>query len=321
MPNSDIKLNFITNNFAIFDNQSLVICDITGKEDRKFHFQLRFIQKNSQKIDLNQLESDLKNYIIKIKVNNSLHFNNENKIKFLIALKKLGLDLKVTEIIHNKSQFKIDNNQSKLITVHDKNLISLFCLDSFANFNFGYEISEDLAKNNAPLCCLSFFSGKQLVKKIYLFPASSQSLTNTISKLKNNSSLNPQNTGIPHVEYLPSKSSHQYNEEIQVRINLQTIISEILTHLEKPKCFRKNGLEKADIFINMAKSITNGEALSNISSKLNEHDTWKLLAQHRDPWGFLSFFKGKTHSLVAWETLRDEISNFASSLHTPTPSK
>jgi hypothetical protein len=317
MPNSDLILEFFPKHYEIFDNRSLVICDIKGIEDRKFHFQLRFIQKNSHKINLSQLESDLRNCIVKIRANNLLCFNDENKIKFLNTLKKIGLDLKLIEIIQNKSRFKIDN-QSKLIKELDKNLIALFCIDSYANFNFGYEIPENFSENSALLYCVQIFSGKQLSKKIYLFPSTTQFLTNTVSTLKNNPSIDLQNLEIPYVEYAParSKSEQQYDKEIQTRINLQTIIAEILTHLEKPKCFRKNGLEKVNIFRNLAKSIASGEALGNISSQFNAHDTWKLLAQHRDPWGFLSFFKGKTHSLIAWEALRDETSNFASSSHT-----
>jgi hypothetical protein len=312
MPNSDLKINFFTKYYEIFDGQSLVICDIKSKEDSKFHFQLRFIQNNSQKINLIQLESYLKNYIVKIAANNSLYFNNQNKLKLLIDLKELGIDLSSIEIIQNNSRFKIDR-QSKLITEHGKNLIGLFCLDSFASIKFGYEIPEDLSKNNSPLCCLSIFSGKQLSKKIYLFPANSKSLTDTIATLKNNSDINLQSLRIPYVEYIPSKSAQSnYDEKVQTRINLQTIISEILTHLEKPKCFRKNGSKKADIFRNLAKDIASGKPIDDISKQLNQHDTWKLLAQHRDPWGLFSFFKGKTHSLVAWKALRDEISNFSS---------
>lgn len=316
MPTSDIKLNFFTKYHELYDNQSLVICDINGKEDNKFHFQLRFIQKNSQKINLSQLESDLKNYIVKIKVNNSLHFNDENKINFLNVLKKLGIDIKLIEIIQNNSRFKIDN-ESNLIKEYNKNLLALFCISSSAKLSFGYEIPEKFSENSAPLCCAQIYTKEQLSQKIYLFPINAQSLNSALSLLKNNPSINLRNLEIPFVEYLPSKSSQQYNKEIQTRINLQVTISEILTHLEKPKCFRKDGSEKAHLFRNLAKSIASGEALDNISSKLNKHDTWKLLSQHRDPWGFFSFFKGKTHSLIAWEALRKEISNFANSSPAP----
>ncbi|MGA7536939.1 MAG: hypothetical protein WBV88_06395 [Candidatus Rickettsiella isopodorum] len=316
MSNSDIKLNFFTKYFHIFDDQSLFICDIKSKEDRKFHFQIRFIQKNFQKINLSQLESDLKNSIVKLSVNSSLHFNHENKIKFLNALKKFGIDIKLVEIIQNNSRFKIDN-QSNLIKDYNKNLITLFCIGSSKNINFGYEIPENLSENSAPLCCAQIFTGRQLSKKIYLFPISARSLDNAFSVLKNNSAIDLINLEIPYIEYLPSKSAlnSNYDKEIQTRINLQTIISEILTHLDTPKCFRKNGSEKASLFRSLAKDIASDKPINTISNQLNQHDTWKLLAQHRDPWGLFSFFKGKTHSLIAWQALRDEISHFSSSFN------
>ena len=282
MPNSNIKLNFFTKYYEIFDDQSLVICDINSDEDGKFKFQLRFIKKNSQRVDLIRLESMLENFIEKTSFSNKLYFNN--KLGFLNNLKKLGIDLKLTEIIQTNSRFKIDS-QSKLIKEYDKNLITL-CLDSSANFNLGYEIPKDISGNNIPLCCASIFSGKQLLKKIYLFPASTRSLENSASLLKNNFSIDLQNLEIPYIEYIPSKSVSDlnYDKEIQTRINLQTIISEILIHLEKPKCFRKNGSEKANIFRNLAKDIASGKPIEDISKQLNQHDTWKLLAKHRDPW-------------------------------------
>ncbi|MEN9447109.1 MAG: hypothetical protein RJA25_399, partial [Bacteroidota bacterium] len=64
MPNSHLKLDFFPKYYEIFDGQSLVICDIKSSEDKKFHIQLRFIQKNSHKINFSQLESDLRNCIV-----------------------------------------------------------------------------------------------------------------------------------------------------------------------------------------------------------------------------------------------------------------
>ncbi|MCH9754807.1 MAG: hypothetical protein K0U11_03025, partial [Gammaproteobacteria bacterium] len=73
--------------------------------------------------------------------------------------------------------------------------------------------------------------------------------------------------------------------------------------------------EKASLFRSLAKDIASDKPINTISNQLNQHDTWKLLAQHRDPWGLFSFFKGKTHSLIAWQALRDEISHFSSSFN------
>lgn len=329
MPNSDINLNFFTKYYKIFGNQSIVVWDIKSPEDANFQYRLRFIENGTKKTDFNQLENKLRNFIEKVTYSKKLFLNK--KYEFLISLKELDLDLKSTQLIQKKKNknivFKVGKDQSKVIQEFDKNLSALFITDTFQNtskiLNFGYEMPDVIIEDATPLYYVSIYSDKQLAKKLYLFPISARSLENTVSMLKNNSVIALQSLGIPYVEYIPknSTSNSNYDKDIQTRINLQTIISEILTHLEKPKCFRKNGSEKADIFRNLAKSIANGEALGNISSKLNEHDTWKLLAQHRDPWGFLSFFKGKTHSLIAWKALKDETSNFFSSSLTSTPSK
>ena len=46
----DIKVKiFSLKYYNIFDDQSLVICDIKSQEDKKFNLQLRFIQNNSKK--------------------------------------------------------------------------------------------------------------------------------------------------------------------------------------------------------------------------------------------------------------------------------
>lgn len=325
MPNSDINLNFFTKSYKIFYDKSLIILDIQGNADSNFHFQIGFILKNSQKIDFNFLESKLKACITSTNNHKNLFFND--KLKFLSFLLPLfELDSKSTKIIQIKKNkeyfFKINEERSKVVQDFDKNLSDLFITDSFQNkhetFYLGYEKPKNITGNNAPLFYALIYSGEKLSKKLFLFPTNSQCLKSSVFMLKNESALDPLTLGIPYVEYIPqnSTSNSNYDKDIQTRINLQTIISEILTHLEKPKCFRKNGSEKADIFKNLAKSIASGEALGNISSQFNAHDTWKLLAQHRDPWGFLSFFKGKTHSLIAWEALRDETSNFASSSHT-----
>lgn len=313
---SKIKLNFVSKSYKIFDDQSLIICHVASEEDRRFHFQIRFIQKKSQKIDLKRFESDLGEHLIKGQFTNFLYLNDENKFALLQYLKNLGIDANSTEIIQNKSRYKVKD--SALINTFDKNLIQLFCLESAPDFNFGYEISEPLSENSSPLMCMQIISGKQLSKKIYLFPTDLKPLMDTISPLKNNTGYDLENLGWPYVEYLPFKSStnSNYDREIQTRINLQSIISEILIHLEKPKSFRKNGSNKIEIFRNLAKSIANNEELNNISNKLNEQGTRRLLAQHRDPWSFLSFFKGKTHSLIAWQALRDEIYSFSNPTNT-----
>lgn len=308
------SLKFCSKAYKIYNDQSLIICNVTG--DTNFHFAIRFIQKNSQRINLEQFESDLSKHLVIRRIRDSLCFIDENKLAILNYLKNLGIDPNTTEIIQKKTLYKVKD--SKLTKSYDKNSIHLFCLDSVGNCKFGYEISENLSLDSSPLACIQLFSNERLSKKIYLFPTNSKSLTNA-ALISINDSDDLKNLEFPYVEYIPSKSSpnSNYDKEIQTRINLQSIISEILTHLEKPKCFRKNGTKKAEIFRNLAMSIANNEGLNNIYSKLNEHDTWKILAQHRDPWGCFSFFKGKTHSLLAWQALRVEISNFSNSTYTP----
>lgn len=322
MPHSDIKLNFFTKKYEIFDNQSIIIWDVQGKDDCKFHFQFRFIENNNKKIGFNQLENKLKNFIDKLTHSKKLIFNK--KYEFLMSLKEAGFDLKSIQIIQKQESknfvFKIDKDQSKVAQESDKNLSALFIIHTFQNstntIHFGYEIPDVITGDTTPLYCVSIYSKKKLSKKIYLFPPNSKSLADAVSTLKNESAVVLQTLEIPYIEYIPTHSTSNCDKDIQTRINLQTIISEILTHLEKPKCFRRNGMEKASIFKDLAKSIANGETLDNISSKLNAHDTWKLLAQHRDPWGLFSFFKGKTHSVIAWEELKAEILNFDNSSRT-----
>lgn len=322
MPHSDIKLNFFTKKYEIFDNQSIIIWDVQGKDDCKFHFQFRFIENNNKKIDFNQLENKLKNFIDKLTYSKKLIFNK--KYAFLMSLKEVGFDLKSIQIIQKQESknfvFKMDNDQSKVAQESDKNLSALFIIHTFQNstntMHFGYEIPDVITGNTTPLYCVSIYSEKELSKKIYLFPPSSKSLADAVSTLQNESAVVLQTLEIPYMEYIPTHPISNCDKDIQTRINLQIIISEILTHLEKPKCFRRNGMEKSSIFKDLAKSIANGETLDNISSKLNAHDTWKLLAQHRDPWGLFSFFKGKTHSVITWEELKAEILNFDNSPHT-----
>ncbi len=307
MPNLALKLNFFTKNYKIFDNQTLVIWDITSQKDKKFYMQLRFIRENSSKINLNFIKEKLENHIENFKTINGLCFTDENKINFFNDLKNIDLDLNFTEIVHNKSRYKINNN--RLVKEYTKNKIDLFCIDTFQNFRFGYEI---LLKNFTLLCCAQIYNERRLIKKIYFFPLNGCSLNNSISLLKKNIPHNQTNLNVPFVDYYPSLSqaSTTYDKEIQTRINLQTIISEALSHFEKQKYFRKSSSKKAALFNQLAKNIASDKSLNAISDQLNQHDAWVVLAQHRDPWSFLSFFKGKTYSLIAWEALREELAQF-----------
>lgn len=168
--------------------------------------------------------------------------------------------------------------------------------------------TEDSSINSVPICCARFFIGKMPTKKIYLFPISSEFLENTRSAIiEAISTLNNLNLRIPFVIYDPTKNDSAYDKEIQIRIALQTDIADILTHLKKPKCFRSDGEKKYKIFSELAKRIAKGDELENIKATLDSHDTWKILAQHRDPWGFFAFFKGQTYSLITWNLLKQTL--------------
>lgn len=317
MPNSTLKLILSTQSYKIFDTQSFVICDVTDKQDKDFHLQIRFLQKDLPKINLSFLLTKLKSHITKLTINNKLFFKDDNKIAFLNDLKKLDFDLDLTEIIHNKCLYKINNN--RLVKEYNENKINLFCIDRFSNYRLGYEIPKTISKDYNPLCCAQFYNKKQLIKKVYLFPFNEASLNRSTSILKNNNSRQV-SLEIPYVEYYLSLSEFNtdYNNEIQTRINLQVIISEALVHLGKQNYFRKNGSRKAAFFNTLAQDIANNTSLDVISNQLNHYDVWRLLAQHRDPWGFFSFFKGKTYSLMTWEVLREEIAKFNSVSSPPT---
>lgn len=315
---NDIKLDILTKNYKLADNRSITVWDIKSPEDAKFYFQLRF-EQNKNKINLKEIKDNLIASIKKLTYSNKIEFNK--KLEFLQYFTNLGFDLKSTAIIKKKiiaqeessqALFKLDDYKQNVIQVFDKDVIDLFVLDTLTKdskiYYLSYEIPKDITKNNAPLCSISIYTGKKLSEKIYLFPTNS--LKKVITALKNSEAINLENLNIPYVRNsVPYNQNKSHNQDIQTRINLQTIISEILTHLEKPKCFRKEGSKKVKIFRTLSETIAKGENLSTISNDLNAHDSWKVFAQHRDPWGFLSFFKGKTHSLMAWKALKNEISN------------
>lgn len=320
MHNSDIKLRFTTKNYKIFHNKSLVLCDAQGKEDSQFHFQIGFILNDNKKNKFQSLEAKLKDSISCINGTNTRKLLFTKKLSFfyflLDSFKLEATSIRIIQKAKNEKEysFTLNKEQTKVVQEPNRDLSSLFITDTFKNknetFYLGYEKPKDIFNNYEPLCSILIYPNKILSKKLYLFPTSSQALTNTIFALKNNAAINFQSVGIPYVEYHPSHSSPSYDRDIQTRINLQTAIAEILAHLEKPKCFRKNGSEKANVFKSLAKDISQGVSLEIISNQLNRRDTWKFLAQHRDPWGFFSFFKGKTHSLIVWQELEEMISQY-----------
>ena len=121
--------------------------------------------------------------------------------------------------------------------------------------------------------------------------------------------INNLNLGIPFVIYDPTKNDAAYDKEIQIRIALQTDIADTLTHLKKPKCFKRDGEKKYKIFSELAKRIA--------KSYFRFTGYMKILAQHRDPWGFFAFFKGQTHSLITWNLLKQTLKGAESTTTIP----
>lgn len=162
---------------------------------------------------------------------------------------------------------------------------------------------------NDPIHSIYIFEGKTLLKKIYFFPIDETSLKDAQESIKNVKDINTLNLEIPFVVYDPKRSNDFYNKDIQIRIDLQTIIAEILIHLKQVRFFRKDNTAKTLIFKDLAKDIASDKPLAEIEHTLNQHDKWAVLAQHRDPWGFFAFFKGEPHSLVAWDCLKETLSS------------
>lgn len=294
---TDVKLDIYTKNYNLLDNLSITVCDIKSTEDSDFHYQLRFKQNKSM-IDFDEIKNQLKISIKKLTSHKKIFLA---ELDFLISLINLGFDIKSTAIIKkNKKKssealYKL-NDQKKLITDYDKNLLDLFILKSIEEdgkiYYLSYEIPKDITGNNPPICSISIYSNT-LLEKIYLFPTKSFELEDVITNLN-----------IPYVKNSdPFSNNKSHNEEIQTRINLQTTISEILDHLEKPKYFRKNGSKKISIFEKLSKMIGENKSLTEIKTELDSFSTLQTLSEHRDPWGFFAFFKGETYSAIAWKEL------------------
>jgi hypothetical protein len=162
---------------------------------------------------------------------------------------------------------------------------------------------------NDPIHSIYIFEGRTLLNKIYFFPIDETSLKDAQESIKNVKDINTLNLEIPFVVYDPKRSNDFYNKDIQIRIDLQTIIAEILIHLKQVRFFRKDNTAKTLIFKDLAKDIASDKPLAEIEHTLNQHDKWAVLAQHRDPWGFFAFFKGEPHSLVAWDCLKETLSS------------
>lgn len=310
MPTDTQLLTSTTKCYGLFGGQSIVVWTVTSPKDKKFNLQLRFIQDNAKKIDLTQLTDNLKQYIEKINSVDKLSLSEENARIFFKSLENSGFDITLTELIKDESKIIYGSEEYS----YDKNLLALFSLKTIIKKNdnqiryFGYEMPNKIADSALiPIHSLYIFEGKKLVKKIYLFPSDESSLTTARDTVLGAEDINSLKLDIPFVAYDPKSNNKSYEQEIQTRIDLQTVIAETLTHLKQVKFFRKDNSGKIQIFKEFAKDIAASKPLKEIQKSLNQHDKWEKLSQHRDFFGFFSFFKGKPHSLVAWEDLKNRL--------------
>ena len=323
--NTNISLECKSKRYQLFANQSLIVWTVTSPQDRAFNLQLRFIQDNAKKIDFTQLTNKLKQYIKKINSVNKLFLTEENKLLFFSYLKNIDFNLKLADIIQDNVKTIYENygNQPKLSKEYNENLLVLFSLSTVKINNLDLHIGYEKPKNtieNDPIHSIYIFEGKTLLKKIYFFPIDETSLKNAQESIKNVKDINTLNLEIPFVAYDPKLSNDFYNKDIQIRIDLQTIIAETLTHLKQVRFFRKDNTAKTQIFKDLAKDIAAGKSFEEIKNTLNQHDKWAVLAQHRDLWGFFTFFKSEPHSLVAWNLLKEKLSSLESNANnTVTP--
>ncbi|MGB9087035.1 MAG: hypothetical protein WCB98_01495 [Candidatus Aquirickettsiella gammari] len=310
--NVNTRLKFTIKYYDLFENRSIVVCTAASPEDKKFNLQLRFIQDKTKQIDFTQLTNNLKQCIEKINSANRLILGEENERRFFNDLKNSGFDLKFTDIIQDggKTICKNAKNQPELSKEYNKELLALFSLDTIKINHqirhIGYEMPKNTIDND-PIPSIYIFDGRKLIKKIYLFPFDETSLQKAKEIILAAKDIDNLKLEIPFVAYNPRLNKEFYDEEIQTRIDLQTIIAETLMHLKPTKFFRKDNSEKIQIFNALAKKIAAGESLKEIRQNLNQHDKWQILSQHRDPWGIFSFFKGKTHSVMAWELLNERL--------------
>jgi hypothetical protein len=324
MPSGTNLLDPTEKRYAINRNQSIVVWTATSPQDPNFNIQLRFIQDNAKKIDFARLLENLKGRIqpLNIILSNKLFFKKKDDIKeFLDSLKDVGINPKSAQLIKDKKTL-YESVESELFKESNKELLALLTTRKIKTLNdktlyFGYKISEELRSQASSfdkghtncVCIFNEKKTKQLINKVYLFPTDEASLEKAQESIKNVKDINTLNLEIPFVAYDPKLSNDFYNKDIQIRIDLQTIIAEILIHLKQVGFFRKDNATKTLIFKDLAKDIASGKPLAEIEHTLNQHDKWAVLAQHRDPWGFFAFFKGEPHSLVAWNCLKETLSS------------
>lgn len=308
MPKINSSLIFSENSYAIFNNQSIQILDVTDSTDKNFHLQFRCMQDKSKKIDF----SILKDYVEKNTQNSErkriLQYPGYkpmemDKITRAQELFKLFPEIQHAEFIYNKVLYRKDGEEIK-----DKNIINFFKIFSYQtntkNTQLGYEIPETYTENVIPNCCIySINNKKTLSNKIYLFPYSSTSIQNLANEKVLKEFLdNAQELKILHFE-------GDTHPDRDIYLTLQQSIGEVFEHLKRPKFFGKTATDKIKIFLELSKMISNKESLKSIKDFLNRYDKVEILSKHRDPWGFFAFFKGETYSAFMWKELGKMLQN------------
>lgn len=310
MPKIDSGLIFSESSYDIFGNQTIQILDVTDATNKNFHLQLRCMKDKSEKIDFEKLKEYLKN--------NTKTLLNGKRALYYPGYKPAKMDesartnelfnlfsgIQHIEYIYNKVLFRQD--EKKVEKVNDRNLINFFKITSFqkdeGTIQVGYEIPETNIQDIIPNCCMYFIENGKLTKKTHLSPYSSTSLQNLLTKeAMNKFPANAEELKIIFYEEKLGENDPYFN----IYFKLQDVISDTLQHLEKPKFFEKSGADKIAIFKELSKMISNKEPLKNIKVFLNNYDKVETLSKHRGPWGIFTFLKGKTHSVLIWNELRE----------------
>jgi hypothetical protein len=329
--NKDIPLTIKIEHHSIFGGKSIVVLNFTSLKDKKFKIGLRFIKDDNKKIPLNALVDSLKNSIDRADTANLILMDGAGMLRFIesLNLKKLEnrdiADLECLDISNGTVKFSINENGNSC----HKYLLSFFSLtkpnESNKDIHFGYEIPLKNDTDKKPYDVAYFFSRtgiqecpRQVIRKIYLFPIDKESLEiaqREISLCKDIEDITKLKLQIACVIFDPNGIRKLgYRDEIQTKLDIQTIILETLIHLKASNFFRKNNSKKIEIFNALANDIATDELFEKTYETLNRRDIWETLSQHRDPWGFLSFFKGKTHSVASLELIEQKIILFKKKL-------
>lgn len=308
MPKITNFLSFSEKRYDDLSNQSVFVLNATDPIDTEFQFQFRYIQDKSKKINFEKLKEYLRNNTKILSTGKRILYypgykpGQMDKIARTQELFKLFPDVQLAEFIYNKFIFRKGEKEIK-----DPKFINFFKIFSFQentkNSLLGYEIPETNAQDIIPNYCIYSMDRKLLANKTYLFPYCSKSL----EKLANEQAMKKFPMNAQELKILHFDDDNHPNRNIYL-VLLQNIC-EILEHLKKPKFFGETATDKIAIFLELADMISQKKPLINIKEFLNSFDKVEILSKHRDPWGIFAFFKGETHSISIWNTLRKMLTN------------